>query len=72
MIYTVLVFDGEPEEGGYWAKVVELPGCYTQGETIEEIEENVKDAIDTYLGALEELGEPPPPQATRKLEIVVG
>ena len=71
MTYTVLVYEAEPDEGGYWAKVAELPGCYTQGETVEEIEENVKDAIEEYLHALEVTGQPLPPQASQKFEVAV-
>ena len=47
MTFTVLVYDAE--EGGYWAKVPELPGCVSQGETLEEVERNIKDAILTVL-----------------------
>jgi predicted RNase H-like HicB family nuclease len=71
MKYTVVVYEAEPEEGGYWAMVAELPGCYTQGESIEEVEENVKDAIETYIAALKEAGEPLPEPAVRKLEVAV-
>ena len=71
MTYTVLVYEAEPEEGGYWATVAELPGCATSGETLEEIEENVKDAIETYLEALKATGQPLPEPAVRKLEIAV-
>ena len=70
--YTVLVYDAEPEEGGYWAKVAELPGCYTSGDTLEEMEANVIDAIETYLASLKETGEPMPQTATRKFEVAVG
>jgi predicted RNase H-like HicB family nuclease len=69
--YTVLVYEAEEDEGGYWATVAELPGCGTSGETIEEIEENIKDAIETYLDALKALGKPLPQAVTRKLEIAV-
>ena len=68
MTYTVLVYADE-DEGGYWAKVAELPGCYTSGETIDEIRENVKDAIAAYLEALEFAGEPMPPPVAEKLEV---
>jgi len=51
---TVLVH--EAVEGGFWAEVAELPGCYTQGESLEEIEENVKDAIQEYFHALKFAG----------------
>lgn len=34
----------EAEEGGFWAEVPSIPGCATQGETMEELLENLKDA----------------------------
>ena len=37
------------EEGGYWAEVPALPGCITEGETMEELEHNLKDAIQGWL-----------------------
>jgi predicted RNase H-like HicB family nuclease len=40
------------EEGGFWAEVPSLPGCATQGETMEELNENLSDAIDGYLSVL--------------------
>ena len=48
MILKVLVH--KAEEGGFWAEVPALPGCFTQGETREELEFNVREAIDAYLG----------------------
>jgi len=36
-------------EGGYWAEVPALPGCITEGETIEEVMINLKDAIVGWL-----------------------
>ena len=42
----------EDETGGYVAFVPALPGCHTQGETIEETIENVKEAIELYLETL--------------------
>ena len=69
--YTVLVYEAEPEESGYWATVAELPGCGTTGETIEEIEVNIKDAIETYIDALRTLGKPIPQPVTRKFEVAV-
>jgi predicted RNase H-like HicB family nuclease len=39
----------EAEEGGYVAFVEELPGAITQGETMEEARENLKDAIALML-----------------------
>ena len=37
------------DEGGFWAEVPSLPGCSTQGETIEELTENLRDAITLWL-----------------------
>lgn len=37
------------EEGGYWAEVPALPGCVTEGETIEEVTANLQDAIEGWL-----------------------
>ena len=37
------------EEGGYWAEVPALPGCITEGDTMEEIIANLKDAIEGWL-----------------------
>lgn len=37
------------DEGGYWAEVPAIPGCATQGETMEELMENVQEAIEACL-----------------------
>lgn len=37
------------EEGGFWAEVPVLPGCITEGDTMEEILTNLKDAIQGWL-----------------------
>ncbi len=37
------------EEGGYWAEVPALEGCITEGDTIEEVMNNLKDAIQGWL-----------------------
>ena len=37
------------EEGGFWAEVPALPGCVTQGETLEELVSNLHEAIDGCL-----------------------
>ena len=52
MEYTVLVY--KAEEGGYWAEIPALPGCYSQGETVEETMKNVKEAIEAHIMALKE------------------
>jgi predicted RNase H-like HicB family nuclease len=42
----------EDETGGYVAIVPVLPGCHTQGDTLAEVMENAKEAIDLYLETL--------------------
>ncbi|MEB3224970.1 MAG: type II toxin-antitoxin system HicB family antitoxin [Synechococcus sp.] len=37
------------EEGGYWAEVPSLPGCATEGETFEELLQNIYEAVEAYL-----------------------
>ncbi len=39
----------EAEEGGYWAEVPAIPGCATQGDNIEELMENLREAIEGCL-----------------------
>lgn len=59
----------EAEEGGFGAEVPALPGCLTQGETMEELTENLKDAIELWLDVGEDEIEP---QSTdRILEVAV-
>jgi predicted RNase H-like HicB family nuclease len=37
------------EEGGYWAEVPALPGCITEGDSMDEVMANLKDAIEGWL-----------------------
>ena len=39
----------EAEEGGFWAEVPAIPGCATQGETMEELMANLREAIEGCL-----------------------
>lgn len=39
----------EAEEGGYWAEVPAIQGCATQGETMEELMANVREAIEACV-----------------------
>ena len=41
----------EAEEGGFWAEVPAIPGCASQGETMEELQANIQEAIDGCLTA---------------------
>ena len=55
MWYTVIIH--KAEEGGYWAGVPALPGCFSQGETVEEALKNVIEAIKAHLQVLREEGQ---------------
>lgn len=37
------------EDEGYWAEVPALPGCATQGDTMDELMDNVREAIEAWL-----------------------
>lgn len=39
----------EAEEGGYWAEVPAIPGCATQGDDLEELLRNIREAIEGCL-----------------------
>jgi predicted RNase H-like HicB family nuclease len=39
----------EEEDGGFWAEVPALPGCATQGDTMDELLSNLREAIEGYL-----------------------
>lgn len=39
----------EAEEGGYWAEVPSIPGCATQGDTFEELLQNLYEAVEGCL-----------------------
>jgi predicted RNase H-like HicB family nuclease len=55
--FSYAVFYEQAPEGGYVAFVPALPGCHTQGDTLEETERNVKEAIALYLESLAAHGE---------------
>jgi len=46
-----VIYEAAPE-GGYVAYIPTLPGCHTQGNTLEEAEKNIKEAILVYLESL--------------------
>jgi len=52
VIYRVVIEKGE--DFGYVAHCPAIPGCHSQGNTIEEAIENIKDAIRGCLSALDE------------------
>ena len=56
--YTSGVIHENPE-GGFWAEVPALPGCYSQGETGDELKHNIREAIAGVLEVLREQGREP-------------
>jgi len=67
MKYTIVIH--EDVNGGYWAEVPALPGCISQGETLEELKANMHEAIEGYLEVLQEEGRQP--EASVKLDEVL-
>lgn len=61
--YTVII-EREEETGSYTVAVPLLPGCVSQGDTIEEALENIKEAIEGYIEDLKKHGEPIPVEET--------
>ena len=68
--YTI-VLQPEPEEGGYSVSVPALPGCFTQGETVDQCVERAKEAIALYVETRDEAGEPIPEETEPPRTIVV-
>ena len=62
MKYNV-VFERE-EDGGYHAFVPALHGCHSQGDTLDEAVENVREAMEAYIESLKAAGEPMPEEDT--------
>ncbi|HVA66824.1 MAG TPA: type II toxin-antitoxin system HicB family antitoxin [Elusimicrobiota bacterium] len=67
--FTV-VYETAPE-GGYVAHVPSLPGCATQGETLEEAEAMARDAIKAYCASLKKHGESVPKEIREVVESVL-
>ena len=55
--YAVIYEKGEINWG---AMIPDLPGCVSIGDTLEEVRQNIKEAIELYIEVLKERGEPIP------------
>ncbi|MBI4876930.1 MAG: type II toxin-antitoxin system HicB family antitoxin [Acidobacteria bacterium] len=66
--YAVVIERGPNNLSAY---VPDLPGCITTGKTVEEIERNIREAIELHLEGLTEDGESIPEPTTLALEIEV-
>ena len=59
----------QADEGGYWAEVPSIPGCATQGDSIEELLKNVREAVEGCLSV--DVRDVPISEAARITEITV-
>lgn len=59
------------EDGGYTVEVPSLPGCISEGDTVEEALKNIRDAIKGYIESLEEDGLPVPPENEHNVLVTV-
>jgi predicted RNase H-like HicB family nuclease len=66
MKIKVVIHDAE---GGFWAEVPAIPGCTTQGDTMEELVANLHGAIEGCLSV--DVAEPTPDEKRRVLEIAL-
>ena len=62
MRYAIVI---ERAEGNYSAYVPDLPGCVATGATVEEVETQIREAIEFHLEGLREDGLPVPQPASR-------
>ena len=62
MRYAIVI---EKAENNYAAYVPDLPGCVTTGETIEETEQQMREAIEFHIRGLREDGLPVPEPASK-------
>jgi predicted RNase H-like HicB family nuclease len=68
--YAIIVHP-DSEQGGYWVTVPALPGCFSQGDTLQEAIANAQEAIGLHLEGLIAKGEPIPEEKEHPQAIVV-
>ncbi len=66
-IYMVVI--ERAADGGYGAYVPDLPGCIAAGDTREEAEQHIREAMPAHLELMREQGEPIPEPAASTVEI---
>ena len=57
--FTILVHAVEEGETGYWAEVIEMPGCVSQGETLPELLANIQEAIKAIYSSMSSIPDAP-------------
>ena len=53
------------EDGSYWAYLPDLPGCATTADSPEQVERQLREAVELYLSYFHDRGLPPPPPQAR-------
>ncbi len=69
--YTVIFERGGDGEENWGAYVPDLPGCTTTGDTLQEAEANIRDAIRGHIAALRDTGQPIPEPAIHAGRVAV-
>jgi predicted RNase H-like HicB family nuclease len=59
MKYVIII--EQEEDGSWWVRVPELPGCFSSGATREEAARNAHEAIEGHIAVMREFGDPVPP-----------
>ena len=67
---NVIIYPGE--DGYFVAEVPSLPGCISQGKTRDEAIANIREAIEGYIGALEQDGLPVPEEHSEFVTLDMG
>ena len=68
--FTILV-ERDPESDWLVGEVVELPGCYTQAPNMTELEKNMREAIQVYLEAAQDIQPFPTFVGLQQIEVTV-
>jgi predicted RNase H-like HicB family nuclease len=59
------------ETGGNVVQVPSLPGCFSQGETVDEALVNIREAIELYIEVLQEDGKDIPPYIPEPIQVMM-
>ena len=55
-VHLTAIVRPEPDAGGYSASIPALPGCHTQGETLDEVRANLREAAEGWLAVAHDDG----------------
>ena len=63
-----ILIEKEPEDEGYFAYTPNVPGCFSNGKTIEEAKRNIRQAIEQHLASMLAHAQPVP-QDDRRVHV---